>query len=318
MRSPQSSRFALWLTGLIALAPSVASAQAVAPLANARPGVAPALPELVIAFTPDTAYTLVYPSLWERRSVFRQAQGQWSIVEAAFTRDSARAARDVNGKTAAMYIDGMSVGAGRVRQVVPGFCGDPPAWCPTRAVVEIVGALTRTEPPIVAVSPPPNHSAETVDPTDNEAAAAGQALLTVFRTAAGIRLHITEEQMGEPTVFAVNDVDNGRRLVVAAGSLDLGPRGSFSGLVVGISADTLLRAANGRAIRLPPGRTEELRSVNAIDMNGDTRDELLLAWKAGDDWQFEILGSDRLSHYAQLWRGPDRSAPPAGAARPRR
>lgn len=318
MRSPQSSRRALLLTVLLALLPGATLAQAVAPLANARPGVAPGLPELVIAFTPDTGYTLVYPSLWERRSVFRLVRGEWTIVEAAFTRDSARGARDVNGKTAAMYIDGVSVGAGRVRQVVPGFCGDPPAWCPTRAVVEIVGALMRTEPPIVAVSPPPNHSAETVDPTDDEASAATRALLAVFRTAAGIRLRITEEQMGTPTVFAINDVDNSRRLVVAAGSLDLGSGGSFSGLVVGISADTLLRAASGRAVRLTAGRTEELRSVSAIDMNGDTRDELLLAWKAADDWNFEILGANRLGRFAQLWRGPDRSPPGAAAARPRR
>jgi len=310
----------LLVSGLFAVSPAVAGAQrvAVAPLGAPPRGVTASFPGLLIAFGPDTSYILVYPSLWERRSVFRQVQGEWTIVEAAFTRDSTRAAHDVLGKAVGMYINGVSVGAGRVRQVLPGFCGDPPAWCPTRAVVEVVGALMRTEPPIVAVSPPPNHSAETVDPTDDEVAAATRALLAVFRTAAGIRLRITEEQMGAPTVFAVNDVDNEHRIVVAAGSLDLGGGGSFSGLVVGLAADTMLRAAAGRAIRLGAGQTEELRSVSAFDVNGDTRDELLLAWKRGDDWQFELLGADRLSRFSQLWHGPDRSVPTAAPARPGR
>ncbi|MEK6611094.1 MAG: hypothetical protein AABZ35_09245 [Gemmatimonadota bacterium] len=313
-------RCALMLFGILVGVSEAAVAQraaAVAPLVAARPGSLASMPDLVIAFTPDTNYMLVFPSLWERRSVFRQVQAEWTIVELAFTRDSTRAAR-VTGKAAGVYINGAPVGAGRIRQVLPGFCGDPPAWCPTRAVVEVVGSLSRTEPPIVAVSPPPTHSAETVDPTDDEFAAASQALLVVFRTAAGIRIRITAEQMGTPTVYAIDDIDNERRLIVAAGSLDLGGGGSFSGLVVGVAADTVLRAASGRAKRLTAGRSEELRSVNAFDLNGDLRDELLLAWKSGDDWQFELLAPDRLSRFSQLWRGPDLSLPAAAPARPRR
>lgn len=320
-RSSRSARRTLLSLGLLAATPAVGTAQRagmVAPLAAPRPGALASMRDLVIAVTPDTGYMLVIPSLWERRSIYRQAQGDWTVVEPAFARDSTLASHDVMGKTVGMYVNGVSVGAGRIRQVLPGFCGDPPSWCPTRAVVDVVGSLSRNEPPIVAVSPPPTHSAETVDPTDDEVAAATLALLAVFRTAAGIRIRISEEQMGTPTVFAVDDVDNDRRLVIAAGLLDLGAGNSLSGLVVGTAADTILRAATGRATRLSAGRAEELRAVNAFDLNGDTRDELLLAWKNGDDWQFELLTADRLGRFSQLWRGPDLSLPPPPAVRRRR
>lgn len=312
-RSWRSARLALLSLGFLAATPAVGAAQrtAVAPLAAPRPGALASLGELVIAFAPDTSYVLAIPSLWERRNIFRQAQGNWSVVEPAFARDSTRASRGVIGKAVGMYINGASVGAGRVRQVLPGLCGDPPAWCQTRAVVDVVGSLSRTEPPIVAVSPPPMHSLETVEPSEDEVAAATLALLAVFRRAAGIRLRITEDQMGTPTVFAVDDVDNNRRLIIAAASLDLGGGNSFSGLVVGIAADTILRAATGRATRLSASHSEELRSVNSFDLNGDTRDELLLAWRSGDYWQFDLLTPDRLGRYSQLWRGPDLSLPAA-------
>jgi hypothetical protein len=281
----------------------------------ARPPARIELP--VIAFAPDSAYSLVLPSLFEPRSIYRQVGGEWTILDAPFARDSTRAAQLV-GQALAIYVNGLSVGAGRVRQVTPGLCDDPPAWCPSRASVEIIGALTRTTPPFVAVSPPPNHAAEVVEPTEDEVAAAARALLSVFRTAAGIRVRITDDQMASPTVHVVNDVDNSRRILVAATSLSLTAGGSFSGLVVGVAADTLMRSATGRATRLAAGRSEELRYVGSYDFNADGRDELLLGWVSGDSWTFEVLSPDRLGRYSQHWRGPDRSAPAPARAPARR
>lgn len=300
-----------------ALCPAAAAAQrAVAPLGQAPTAARIAMPDLV-AVRSDSTYELVVPSLFERKAIYRQAQGEWSLVESVFRRDSSRAARLV-GRAVAFYVDGQSVGAGRVRAVTPGFCGDPPAWCPTRATIEVVGSLMHDTPPMVAVSPPPTHTAETVDPSEDEVAAASVALLGVLRSAAGPRQRVSEDQLATPTVFTINDLDNEHRIVVATGALDLGRTGALSGLVVGIAADTVLRSAVGRAIRRPPGSSEELRLVSAMDLNGDGRDELLLGWVNGADWTFEILSPDRLGRYTLHFRGPDRSAPPApGAARRR-
>jgi hypothetical protein len=300
---------ASWLIPTLVMAQASAlSAQraTVSPMAVARPPARIELP--VVAFTPDSTYTLVLPSLYEPRAVYRQVAGEWSISDAAFARDSTTASRIV-GQAVGLYVEGASVGAGRIRQVAPGFCGDPPDWCPTRATIEVIGALTRNTPPIMAISPPPTHAAEVVDPTEDEVATAARALLAVFRTSAGPRLRVTEEQMAPPTVFAVNDVDNSRRILVAHGSMGLGTAGSYSGLVVGIVSDTLLRAGTGRAIRLPAGQSEELRYVGSFDFNGDGRDELFLGWLSGQIWSFEVLSPDRLGRYSQHWRGPDRSIP---------
>lgn len=309
-------RCAPWLFALTAVSPELLAAQraTVGPLLPARAATRIALPE-VLAVSADSQYTLLLPALYEPRALYRTVAGEWTIAEPVFRRDSLRAARSVVGKAVGLYIDGVAVGTGRVRQVQAGLCDDPPAWCPTRATVEVVGGLTRSTPPIVALSPPPTHSAETMEPTDDEVGAASRALLAVFRMAAGRRQPIREEQMSTPVVFAINDVDNARRVLVAGGSYDLGGAGALSGVVVGIAADTLLRAATGRARRLAPGINEELRSVSAFDLNGDGRDEVLCGWVSGGDWQFEILSPDRLGRFSQQWRGPDRSPPPA---RPRR
>lgn len=284
-----------------------ARAQRAAPLTPVPAASRIAMPDL-IAVRPDSAYQVVVPSLYERRTIYRQVLGEWNLVESAFRRDSSRAARLV-GTAAAFYIDGQSVGAGRVRAVQPGFCGDPPAWCATRATLEVVGALMRDTTPVVAVSPPPVHTAETVEPSEDEIAAASVALLGLLRTAAGPRQRVRDDQLGTPTVFTINDVDTERRIVVAATALDLGAAGSLSGLVVGIAADTLLRSAVGRAARRASGSPDELRLVSAMDFNGDGRDELLLGWLSGGDWTWEILSPDRLGRYKVHFRGPDRSMP---------
>lgn len=292
-----------------------AAQRAVAPLSQVPPAARIALPDFV-AVRPDSLYQLVVPSLFERRAIYRRVQAEWTLVESMYRRDSTRAARLV-GSVAAMYIDGQSVGAGRLRGVQPGFCGDPPAWCPTRANLELVGSLLRDTPPIVAVSPPPVHTAETVEPSDDEVAAASLALSGLLRAAAGSGRRVSEDQLASPTVYAINDIDNERRVVVAAGVLDLGTAGSVSGFVVGIAADTMLRSTVGRATRRPPGSSEELRLVTAMDLNGDGRDELLLGWTSGGDWTFDILSPDRLGRYAQHFRGPDRSIPAAPGGRRR-
>jgi len=299
-----------------ALVPAAAAAQrAVAPLSQVPVAARIAMPDLV-AVRPDSTYQLVVPSLFERKAVYRQVAGEWTLVETIFRRDSTRAASLV-GRAAEFYIDGQPVGSGHVRSIQPGFCGDPPAWCPTRATIDIVGSLMRDAPPMVVVSPPPVHTAETVEPSEDEVAAVSLALLGLLRTAAGPRQRVSEDQLGTPTVYTINDIDSERRIVVAAGALDLGATGSVSGLVVGIAADTLLRSTVGRATRRPPGSTEELRLVTAMDLNGDGRDELLLGWVSAGDWTFEVLSPDRLGRYKLHFRGPDRSMPAMGARRTR-
>lgn len=313
---PRSGR-RLLLLGLVLSLPAQSLAQriTVAPMAVARPPARIELP--LIVFAADSVYTLVLPSLYEPRTVYRQTAGEWTIADAGFNRDSTAATRLV-GQAVGIYVNGTSVGGARLRQINPGFCGDPPAWCPTRATVEVIGALTRTTPPFVGISPPPLHAADVEEPTEDEVAVASRALLAVFRTAAGLRQRITEDEMAAPTVYAVNDIDNSRRILVAGGSLSLGASGSFSGLVVGIASDTLLRAATGRASRLAAGVSEELRYVGSFDFNADGRDELLLGWVSGENWTFEVLSPDRLGRYSQHWKGPDRTIPQPARAPARR
>jgi hypothetical protein len=97
--------------------------------------------------------------------------------------------------------------------------------------------------------------------------------------------------------------------------LDQGESGAYSALVVGMGGDTLVGNAAGRASRLAPHAAEELRFVRGLDLNGDGRDELLLGWVSGSEWQYEILAADRLGRWTVQWRGPDHSMPTSGGRR---
>ena len=266
----------------------------------------------VLAVNADSAYQLLLPSLYERRQVFRLLGREWTTVEPVIERDSMRGAREVAGKAVGLYVDGVSVGAGRVREVRLNLCVEPPSWCPPRAVVGVIGTLEREGGRVVAVSPPPGLSAETVEPTEDEVGAVSRTLLGVLRAAAGVRVRVREEQMAQPNVFAIDDRTAGRRLLVAAAQLDLGGAGTYSGLVLGVASDTLLLAASGRATRLVAGASQDLQLVSALDLNGDGTLDLLLGWLAGAEWRFEILTADRLGRWSVHWSGPDRT-PPATA-----
>lgn len=266
----------------------------------------------VLAVNADSAYQLLVPSLYERRQVFRLLGREWTTVEPVIERDSLRGAREVAGKAVGLYVDGISVGAGRVREVQLNLCVEPPSWCPPHAVVGVIGTLEREGGRVVAVSPPPGLSAETVEPTEDEVGAVSRTLLSVLRAAAGVRVRVREEQMAQPNVYAIDDRTAGRRLLVATAQLDLGGAGTYSGLVLGVASDTLLRTASGRATRLVAGASQDLQLVSALDLNGDGTLDLLLGWLAGAEWRFEILAADRLGRWSVHWSGPDRT-PPATA-----
>ena len=273
----------------------------------------------MLAVNADSAYQLLVPSLYERRQVFRLLGREWTTVESVIERDSLRGAREVDGKAVGLYVEGVPVGAGRVSEVQLNLCDEPPVWCPPRAVVGVIGALDRTGGRVVAVSPPPALSAETVEPTEDEVGAVSRALLAVLRAAAGIRVRVREDQMAAPIVYAIEDSVGDRRLLVAAAQLDLGAAGTYSGLVLGVAADTLLQAASGRATRLAARTSQDLQLVSAQDLNGDGTLELLLGWLTGGaEWRFEILAIDGLGRWSVHWSGPDRTPPAAAGRRARR
>jgi hypothetical protein len=268
----------------------------------------------VLAVNADSAFQLLVPSLYARRQVFRLLGREWTTVEAVIERDSLRGAREVNGKAVSLSVEGIPVGVGRVSEVRLNLCAEPPAWCPPRAVVGVIGALEREGGHVVAVSPPPALSAETVEPTEDEVGAVSRALLAVLRAGVGIRVRVREDQMAAPNVYAVDDRAGGRRLLVAAAQLDLGRAGAYSGLVLGVAADTLLQAASGRATRLASRESQDLQLVSAQDLNGDGTLELLLGWLTGAEWRFEILAINGMGRWSVHWSGPDRT-PPAAAGR---
>ena len=280
-------------------------------------GAAPRLARIrlpdVLTVNADSAYQLLVPSLYERRHVFRLLGREWTTVETVIERDSMRAAREVAGKAVGLYVEGVLVGAGRVREVRLNLCAEPPSWCPPRVVVGVIGTLEREGGRVVAVSPPPGLAAETVEPTEDEVGAVSRTLWGVLRAAARVR--VREEQMAQPTVYAIDDRTAGRRLVVAVAQLDLGGAGTYSGLVVGVASDTLLRTASGRATRLVTGASQDLQLVSALDLNGDGTLDLLLGWLAGGEWRFEILAADRLGRWSVHWSGPDRTPPAAAGPR---
>jgi hypothetical protein len=285
---------------------------AVAPLASAPPARRIPLPDAIAVFT-DSTYMLVVPSLFERRAIYRYVDGDWTVSDRAIERDSVRGAR-LAGLPLALYAEGQPAGTARLLEVRPNFCADPPAWCPTRAEVEVLGELTEETPPIVAVGPPPQHASHTVEAEEEEASAAMEWLLGAFRAALRPRA-VDVAHVGEPVVFAVQDTSGDRRVVVAGARYDLGAGGALSALVIGVAAGTVFRSVVGRTARLAPGATEELQFVSGFDLNGDDRDELLLGWLRGEEWWFEILSPDRLGRFTQHWRGPDRSLPVARPAR---
>jgi hypothetical protein len=281
------------------------------------PGVARIrLPE-VLAVNADSAYQLLVPSLYARREVFRLRGQEWTTVEPIIARDSLRGAREVVGKAVGLFVEGIPVGAGRVSEVQLYLCAEPPDWCPPRAVVGVIGALERVGGRVVAVSPPPVFSAETVEPTWSEVSSVSRALLAVLRAGAGVRVRL--DQMAALNVYAVDDRVAGRRLLVAAAQLDLGGAGAYSGLVLGVAADTLLQSASGRATRLTSRASQDLQLVSAQDLNGDGALELLLGWlTGGTEWRFEILAIDGLGRWSEQWSGPDRTLPAAAGQRARR
>jgi hypothetical protein len=313
--SPSFQLGAMLAAGLlVAPAAGLAQRSTVAPLVAARPAARMTLPE-VLAVANDSTFVLLQPSLFERRAVFRHEGNRWEAVESVFQRDSLRAMSEVVGKVVALHSEGEPDGAGRVRAVRPDLCADPPAWCPPTVTIEVVGHAGRAASPVIAVSPPPGHASVAVEPTEDEASAAARALTLVARTAAGPRGRVRDDQLGTPAVFALLDSIGGRRLLVAAGMVEQGDAGAYSALVVGAGGDTLVANAVGRATRLPSGAAEELKFVSALDLNGDGRDELLLGWLSGREWQFEILAADRLGRWTVQWRGPDRTMPASGARR---
>jgi hypothetical protein len=298
------------------VAPGGASAQrsAVAPLVTAQPSARIALPE-ILAVAVDSTFVLLRPSLFEPRNVLRLEGGRWAAVEQGFERDSLRAVREVVGKTVALHGEGEAVGAGRVRAVRRSRCAEPPAWCPPTAVIEIVGQGGREVRPLVAVNPPPSHASKLVEATEDESAAAVSALLVAARAAAGPHGEVREEQLGTPVIFVLDDSTGHRRILVTAGILDQGGDRAISALVVGAGGDTLVGNAVGRATALKSGSAEELQFVSGLDLDGDGRDELLLGWRSGNEWQFEILSADRLGRWSVQWRGPDRTMPASGGRR---
>lgn len=304
------------LVAVLLAAPALGRAQrpAVAPLETARPAARIRLPE-ILAVETDSTFVLLQPSLFERRAVFRLEGSQWSAVESVFQRDSVRAAREVVGKAVALHVEGRPTGAGRVRAVRPDLCADPPEWCPPRVTIEVIGEAGQATPPVIAVSPPPAHASGATEATEDEVAAAARALLAVARTAAGPRGRVRDDQLGSPAVFVLYDSTANRRLLVTAAMVEQGDAGGYSALVVGTGGDTLVASAAGRATRLAPGAAEELRLVSALDLNGEGRDELLLGWLSGHEWQFEILAADRLGRWSVQWRGPDRTMPAPGGRR---
>jgi hypothetical protein len=258
----------------------------------------------VIAVQTDSAFRLLVPVLFERRQVFRNTAGVWSLVDAVLSRDSTRAASAVEGRAVALYADGVGVGTGRVTQVQPDFCGAPPAW--------------RESPHLVAVSPPPGLSADVVEPTEDEVGAATRVLFAVLRTAVLPRGRIREDQLGTPVAFAIDDRTRLRRLVVAAVPLEQSAASRYIGLVVGIAGDTLLRTPSGRAVRIAAGPLPDLQIVSALDLNGDGGIEMLLGWQVGSEWQFEILSEDAQGRWLVHWTGPDLTLPAAPVTRRRR
>ena len=286
----------------------------VAPLATARPSARITLSE-ILAVEVDSTFVLLRPSLFEPRSVLRLERGRWAAVERAFERDSLRALREVVGKVVALDGDGEPVGGGRVRAVRPDRCAEPPAWCPPTAVIEIVGEVEADVRPLLAVIPAPGHASEPVEATDDESAAAESVLLVVARAAAGPHGEVREDQLGTPATFVFEDSTGHRRVLITAGTVDSGGARPISVLVVGGGGDTLVRNAVGRATALKSGSTEELQFVRSLDLNRDGRDELLLGWRSGDEWHFEILAADRLGRWTVQWRGPDRTMPASGGRR---
>jgi hypothetical protein len=272
----------------------------------------------VIAVQTDSAFRLLVPVLFERRQVFRNTAGVWSLVDAVLSRDSTRAASAVEGRAVALYADGVGVGTGRVTQVQPDFCGAPPAWCPPRATITLIGTLERESPHLVAVSPPPGLSADVVEPTEDEVGAATRVLFAVLRTAVLPRGRIREDQLGTPVAFAIDDRTRLRRLVVAAVPLEQSAASRYIGLVVGIAGDTLLRTPSGRAVRIAAGPLPDLQIVSALDLNGDGGIEMLLGWQVGSEWQFEILSEDAQGRWLVHWTGPDLTLPAAPVTRRRR
>jgi len=297
--------------------PLLAQRAVVQPLLPAPRGSRITLPE-VIAVQVDSVYQLLVPALFERRQIFRSAAGEWTLVEQVVARDSARGASAVQGTAVGLYIDGVSVGAGRVVGVWPNLCGDPPSWCPPFVEISVIGTLDRETGRVVAVSPPPNVLAEATEPTEDEVGAATRAVYTLFRTTAATRARAREDQLGTPAVFAVDDHGRGRRTIVAAAPLNQGPARTYAGLIVGTAGDTLVRSPVGRVERVATGPVPELRMVTALDLNSDDAVELLLGWLTGTEWRFEVLSADRLGRWRSHWTGPDRTLPPIPSRRARR
>lgn len=310
-------RAVLPIIGLCLVAVPLRAQRAVPPLLPAPRASRITLPE-VVAVQADSTYLLLAPALFERRQIFRNTAGEWTLVEQIVARDSARGASVVQGKAVGLYLDGISVGAGRVVGVWPNLCGDPPQWCPPFVEIAVIGALDRENGRVVAVSPPPNVLAQVTEPTEDEVGAAARAVFGLFRTAVVTRARAREDQMGTPVVYAVDDHGRQRRTLVAASSLDQGAAGRYVGLVVGLASDTLVRMPVGRVERVATGPVPELQFVTALDLNSDDAVELLLGWLAGTEWRFEVLSADRLGRWRSHWSGPDRTLPATPGRRSRR
>lgn len=317
LRALRLPRAMVLAAALGALGRAAPAQRLVLPLSSAPRTARLVLPD-VIAVQTDSVYRLLVPALFERRQVFRSTAGTWTLVDATLVRDSARATTAVEGRAVELYADGVSVGRGRVREVRPDFCGAPPAWCPPRAAITLIGTLDRASPHLVAVSPPPGLSADVVEPTEDEVGAATRVLYAVLRTAIVPRGRIREDQLGAPVAYAIEDRTRLRRLVVAAVPLEQSATSRYVSLVIGVAGDTLLRTPAGRAARVAAGPLPDLQIVSALDLNGDGGIEILLGWQVGNDWQFEILSEGAQGRWLVHWTGPDVTLPAAPTARRRR
>jgi hypothetical protein len=130
---------------------------------------------------------------------------------------------------------------------------------------------------------------------------------------------VRDEDFAIPTVHVVRS-PAGQRFLVAATTAAPAGQDEFEALVIGEAGDTLIRSPAARARRRPSGSREGLSHVAAMDLDGDSRLDFLLAFTDGSETRYEIISSDALGRWWIVWQGPDRRLPPAAVvpAAPRR